>query len=142
MSHWQKSKLNLVCSEQILRRALINIVPEWENYIRVDPNAGLTIINMNNEVQGGMSVKVPKNAPGSSYCDFGAQKKADGTWELIIDPAGTPRSLGGHNAENVIKAEVSAIRSRFNNERAGNTVISEKREGNKIIQRVLIPIRG
>jgi hypothetical protein len=138
MSHWQKSKLNLTCSEQMLRRALINIVPAWEKYIQTDPNGGLTIVDMGGVVRTGINLKVPKNAPGSSYCDFGAERKGDGTWELTLDPIGMPKAFG-KSPEGAIKAEVSAAKSRAANARAGNRMVSERREGNKIIQRYLVP---
>jgi hypothetical protein len=45
MSHWQEGKISTKCSLGILREALINLVPEWEEYISIDKNSSLSIYN-------------------------------------------------------------------------------------------------
>ena len=140
MSHWKKSKMALVSTVQVLKRALINIVPDWEGHIQIDEGSGLTIVDMGGKAEGGVALKIKKNAPGCRWCDLGFRKASDGTWEMIVDPDGIPRELGGRNATNLITREVSAMRTKYNAEAQGHIVLEEKRQGKKIIQRILVKV--
>ena len=41
MSHWQTGKLDLKCSLNILKKALINMMPDWEKHLLVDEKGNL-----------------------------------------------------------------------------------------------------
>jgi len=110
MSHWAAGKLSLKCSIKVLEKALINIMPEWKDYIKVDPNAGLTIRDMSNKESSGFNIAIPKNAPGMRWCDLGFKRSGDGTWSITIDKAGVPYKLGS-NPDGKIKQEVGRMKS-------------------------------
>ena len=93
MSHWQAGKLSLKCSLSVLQRALIKIMPQWKDHIKADPGGKLVVQDMSGRTQSGYHLMVPKTAPGSSYCDLGFKKEADGTWSILSDPGGLPRQI-------------------------------------------------
>ena len=43
MSHYLEGKLQLKCSIDLLKKALINIMPDWDKHIIVDPEGKIPI---------------------------------------------------------------------------------------------------
>jgi len=84
MSHWQTGKLDLKCSLNILRKALVNLMPEWEEFIQVDEKGGLNASYHGGPVKQTYQLVVSKgskNVPGL-YSDLGLAKNKNGTWEI------------------------------------------------------------
>ena len=97
MSHWQAGKLELKCSIDVLRRALIRIMPEWEDHIKIDESGRIPIYTYRGvKLEGeGMHIMIPgiKNptyagAPGLKYNDLGLRREGDGTWTVQVDDSG------------------------------------------------------
>ena len=83
MSHWQTGQLDLKCSLNILRKALINIMPKWADHIQVDEKGGLNASYHGNSVKQTYQLIVKGNGgvPGL-YSDIGLSRKPDGTWDI------------------------------------------------------------
>jgi len=98
MSHWQTGKLELKCSLNILKKALINIMPEWEECIKVDEAGKLTANFHGSPVGEKFQVVIgskTKSIPGL-YSDIGLNRNKDGTWEI-----------GGDYAINTLKGKLT-----------------------------------
>ena len=80
MSHWQTGKLELKCSLNILRKALINIMPEWEAQMQVDENGGLSASYHNGPVKQKYQIVIHKGK--GLYSDIGLSKNELGTWDI------------------------------------------------------------
>ena len=117
MSAFLEGKLSIKCSIDLLRRALINIMPEWEKHIRVDPEGKMKIIGYGGgKVEKTYSIVIagPKNpsfpqAPGNSYADIGMRQNAEGFWEIAADRSGI---RGIVNLDNEIKGELLRMRAK------------------------------
>lgn len=84
MSHWQTGKLDLKCSLKILKKALVNVMPEWEDHIQVDEKGGLSAKFHGKAVSDTYQMVIPgstRNVP-SLYSDIGFNHNEDGTWEI------------------------------------------------------------
>jgi len=134
MSHWQKSKLNLKCSLEVLKRALSHIMPEWSKHIQVDPSGQLSIYNSyDKETRKGYQIKIPYNphgtstgAPGVRWADIGIRKNEDGTWGVDADT----RFLEGlRNLDGEIRMEVAMMKEKAKAQLKGFRIVSEDREG-------------
>ena len=120
MSHWQAGKLNLKCSIDVLRRALINIMPEWEEHIRVDESGRIPIYDyVGRKMEGeGFNIIIPgirnpnySGAPGLKYNDVGLRRKEDGSWEAQVDNSGLTKiaNLEGNIAGEVARMKAKAV---------------------------------
>lgn len=91
MSHWQTGKLELKCSLNVLKKALINVMPEWEKHIQVDENGQLTAKFHGNPVSDKFEMVIPgsSGAPGlyNVYSDIGVRRTSGGEWEIGGDYA-------------------------------------------------------
>ena len=84
MSHWQTGKLELKCSLNILKKALINVMPEWEEHIQVDEQGGLQAKFHGSPVKDTFQVVVAgsgRKVP-NLYSDIGLNRNENGTWEI------------------------------------------------------------
>ena len=72
MSHWQTGKLELKCSLNILRKALINLMPEWEAQMQVDENGGLSASYHNGPVKQKYQIVIRQGKV--LYSDIGVSK--------------------------------------------------------------------
>ena len=87
MSHWRSGKLQLKCSLSILRRALVNIVPEWEQHLVEDEQGLLDLYDYQGHKKGsdyflvipGKGDPSRQAAPGFSYSGLGIRKQRDGS---------------------------------------------------------------
>lgn len=87
MSHWQTGKLDLKCSLNILRKAIVNLMPEWEEHIKTDEKGGLPARYHGSIVKPDYQLVVYGNGrkcPGLST-DVGLNRNEDGTWEISGD---------------------------------------------------------
>lgn len=117
MSHYLEGKLQLKCSIDLLRKALINIMPEWEKHICVDAEGKIPIYGY-----GGIKVKEktfhlmvpgPRNpdhtaAPNNTYGDLGMKREEDGSWSVMGDRAGM-RDI--KNLEDQLKGELLRMKA-------------------------------
>ena len=84
MSHWQTGKLDLKCSLNILKKALINIMPEWEKHLLIDEMGGLEASYHHGPVKEKYQIVVPGSKGGipNLYSDIGVVQESDGSWSL------------------------------------------------------------
>jgi hypothetical protein len=133
MSEFLEGKLNLKCSIDLLRRALIKVMPEWEAHIRIDPLGNLEAVNFNGKVVKdktfNLIVPGPNNvyncpaAPGNSFADIGMMQEKDGTWTIYADRSGL---YDIKNLEEEIKGEILRMRARaYARLRPGAEIIKE-----------------
>lgn len=118
MSHYLEGKLQLKCSIDLLKKALINIMPDWDKHIIVDPEGKIPIFGY-----GGVEVRektfhvmVPgprnpnhKGAPNNTYGDLGLRKEADGSWSVMGDRGGMHDIK---NLEEELKGELLRMKAR------------------------------
>ena len=137
MSHWQTGKLSLACSMAVLKRALLNIMPEWEQHIQEDANSGLSAEN-----HYGFGTKtgykiVIKLRTG----DIGFKQGPDNTWTADYDSMsipGTMRRSGG--MDGAVLQEVSAMRARAIAQLNGLQVVGDRMSGDDRIIEILAPV--
>jgi len=87
MSHWQTGKLDLKCSLNVLKKALINIMPEWEEHMYVDEKGGLSTkydAGTHNSKEKYELVVSSSKADRSAglYSDIGFRKNEDDMWDI------------------------------------------------------------
>ena len=84
MSHWQTGKIDLKCSLNVLKKALINVMPEWEQNLEIDEKGGLKASYHGSSVSQTYQVVVrgSKGQIPSLYSDVGMSKNAEGTWDV------------------------------------------------------------
>lgn len=116
MSHYLEGKIALKCSIDLLRRALIGIMPTWEKHIVVDTNGGLIAYGYGGKVVDNKTFHVivpgPRNpnhsgAPDNSYADIALKREADGTWSVMADHAGLRKV---RNLEEQLKGELMRMK--------------------------------
>jgi hypothetical protein len=136
MSHWQAGKLGLACSYDVLRQALINIVPEWEKNIGAfDTAAGQSADNRWQGQKGGFNFVVKL---GSS--DMGFKQEAGGEWSLVYDSYVLPSTMRGSGGpEGAIIQEVSAMRTRAITQAAGVEISADEEEGDDRVIDLIVP---
>ena len=139
MSHWQKGKISLNCSIDILRKALINIMPEWEKHIKVDPSKQLTA---NSSYQGplsGYSLVIPQGEnTGVRGADIGFKQEQDGTWSVSFDYV--PYKWKGSNIAGTVALEVSKMRVREAANYYGLEITKEQLEKEEHVINVMVPV--
>jgi hypothetical protein len=138
MSHWKTAQCKLNCSLAVLRRALINIIPKWEKYIKTSESANLEIINTyTRETEKGYSLTIPQGGEtGISYGDVGFKKNAKGEWEIRHDVV--PYEIG-NNFSGRLQQEVGAMKARAAIQMQGFTVKHEETKGGEKIIRFIRP---
>jgi hypothetical protein len=138
MSHWQTGKLQLKCSMAVLKRALLNIMPEWEAHIREDASGKLEADNrFGHGKKSGFNLVV-QLLPGS---DLGFKQEADGSWTAMYDAYDLPRKVRGEGGiEGEVLQEVSAMRARAIAQINGLQIVKDSSVGNERIIEMLAPI--
>lgn len=144
MSEVVEGVIDLKCSLAILRKALINVMPEWEEYIVTDPNGKIPMYGYEGKprnrechllIPGGKnpSHKMP---PGRrSDNDWGFHKSEDGSWVAIKAGFNLEKALA---LENTLKAEVARMKAVATAVMMGGRVLSERKEDGKIITTIEI----
>ena len=144
MSHWISGKLDLVCSLAILRRALLNIMPEWEQFMETAEGGSLSINNYHtNKTMGGYDLKVNlkqggQRAPGFQYADIGFKKNADGTWSTDIDETYI-RINGVQTLQGAIQREVGAMKAQAIARQVGGRTVGVRTSGGRTKVKMHVP---
>lgn len=138
MSHWKDIEIDLNCSIEVLRRILINIMPRWEEYIRVDPSGGLTAVSKYepNRPVNGCSIVIPMgDGTGVSGADIGFVQTSINKWKMRYDYK--PREA--QDIENLIKQEYATIHTIAEAQAKNLQIVSNEEDGNDNIVRILVP---
>ena len=139
MSHWKSAKLDLKCSLAVLKRALINIMPEWEQYMKTSENSDITIHNSyTKEDRGGYSLSVAEAAPGVNYADIGFKRDKDGSWATDIDEAYLRLPSGTNTLAGALKRELGIMKAKAQAAKMRAKMVSEQQVGNT--KRLIIDI--
>ena len=135
MSHWQSGKLSLKCSMEVLRRALMNIMPEWNENIQVDAAGNLTATDnaFGEAARTGYSLVIKMQQK-----DIGFKQAADGSWTADYDSYVLPRKMAG-NLEGSITQEVSAMRAKAIASIKGFQVVTDSKVGGERVIEMLVP---
>ena len=135
MSSWQSGKLDLKCSLNILRKALIHLMPNWEEQIKVDENGGLHAQYHGGAVKPTYHLLVSGNSgvPGLQHSDIGFMKKENGTWEIGGDYS--VRTL-----QSKITGEVMRMRALTIARMRGYDVVRNESSDDEIITEIKVDI--
>lgn len=144
MSHWQAGKLNMKCSINVLKKALINIMPEWENHIKVSEEGQINLYTYtgNSDNSGGYHIMVPgqgnpnhAQAPKVVYNDIGFKQNADKSWDILVDPHG----LGISDFKGTVMQEVATMRAKAIAEVKKFTIKSDSEENGERVLCMRVP---
>jgi hypothetical protein len=124
MSKWVEGNMDLRCSLNILRQAICNVVPEWEDYIMVDPNGELEMYRYNGakveSSQGGSARKANLIIPGGGNpAKKGpSSRNVDNDWGFALDDKGEWTTIfadyninNAKSFENKVIGEVGRLRA-------------------------------
>ncbi len=140
MSHWLSGKMDLTCSMAVLRKALLNIMPEWDKYMQTSNAGDLPISNTyTGEKRSGYHLTVSVNAPKIRFADIGFKRSPDGTWITDIDEhyLSVPDI---DTLQGAIKKEVGAMKAQAQALAKGGKVVGIQKSKGKITVRVQIPV--
>lgn len=136
MSHWQSGKLQLKCSMAVLKRALINIIPEWEKHIQEDADGNLSLQDRawGEKDRGGYNLIIKTDRK-----DIGFKQNDDGTWTATYDAYILPHKLK-RNLEGELLQEISAMRAKAIAQSKGFQIVKDDNVGNERVIEMLAPI--
>lgn len=138
MSAWVEGKLDLKCSIDVLRKAIIKIHPEWEHHLIVDESGNIPMYRYNNERSyngTGGNNNVHLLIPGSghpgiatppnrnAHNDWGFRKSEDGKWEVIFADYGLSQA---QLLENQIKSEIALMKAKAITKMRGFDILSQE----------------
>jgi len=128
MSHWQTGKLDLKCSINILKKALINVMPDWEKHIKIDETGGLNVKFHGKNVE--QTYQVVISGAIGLHSDIGFFQNKAGIWECGGDYS--VDKLQGKLTGEVMRMRAIAIAQLrgydvIRNEDTGNEIITEIR---------------
>ena len=124
MSAWVEGKLDLRCSIDVLKKAIINIMPEWEKHLMVDEKGEIPMYRYNGQREyngsGGdknVHIVIPgsghpgvKTPPGrNAHNDWGFKRNEDGKWEVTYADYGLYEAK---DLENKIKGEIALMKAK------------------------------
>ena len=138
MSHWKNIAIDMECSIEVLRRILINIMPKWEEHIKVDESGNLVAKSyyQPNQPVKGCSVVIPQGQhTGVSGADIGFFKER-GKWKMSYDY----KPYEAADLENRIKQEYAVIRTRAQAQAKGFEIAEDISEGNDYVIKMLVPL--
>lgn len=136
MSHWQTGKLALKCSMAVLKRALLNIMPEWAENIQEDAAGNLSADNRWQGKKKGYNLVVKLESS-----DIGFKQEADGSWTAVYDTYVLPRKMRGEGGmEGEVLQEVSAMRARAIAQVNGLQIVKDSNVGNERVIEMIAPI--
>ena len=148
MSHWQSGEIKLKCSLSLLRRALIEVVGEWEDSILTSEDGSLSLYNYQGKKDSKTySLVVPgcanpkhKKATGMIYSDMGISKNDDGTWSVIVDESGMPKKA--KNIGGKLKGAVAVLKAKHIAKKGKNKQTAEFSKNGKKYIRMLTPVQN
>jgi hypothetical protein len=135
MSAWVEGKLELNCSINILRKAIVNIMPEWEDFILVDEKGQIPMYRYNGDREYGNSgfktahliipgsghPKIDTAPKRGAHNDWGFRRTSDGKWETTFADFG----LGSaQKLETQIKGEVAMMKAQAIAQMRGYEILS------------------
>jgi len=139
MSKWVEGKLELKCSLNILKKAILKIMPQWIDYLQVDDKGELEIYRYNKQrheqkrnvhilIPGGGNpkFKCPENRRSDN--DWGFLKNDDGTWSATFCDYNLSSA---RNLENQIKGEIAIMKAKAVAKMRGHELISEENDGDE-----------
>jgi hypothetical protein len=136
MSHWQTGKMELKCSLNVLKRALINIMPEWEKHIKVDEGGQLDLKGMGG-AQSGFHLVIPHGTQtGINYEDVGFKLGAGGNWETVRGP-NLPRQI--RDLEGQVLQQVATMKAKAIAISRGYQLLDVQQQGDDQVVEMLIP---
>lgn len=145
MSAWVNGKLDLKCSLDVLKRAISNLMPQWADHIRIDPNGKLPMYRYNHERRTDVTVNLllpgsgnpnyPEPPNRSSENDWGFSIGTDGKWECYF--------ADFHKAEafklaNNVRAEVAKMRMLAVAKLKGYQVAKNTSDKNKSVIEIIV----
>ena len=140
MSHWKSGKLGLKCSLAVLKRALLNIMPQWEQYMQTSDSGDLTIRNTyTGKSKKGYDLSVALEAPGVQYADVGFKREADGSWSTDIDEAYL-RVPEIQTLQGAVKREVASMKAQAQAKAKGGRVVRVQTTGGRTRVVMDIPV--
>lgn len=128
MSHWQTGKIELKCSIDVLRKALINIMPQWEDKISTSETPSLTA-TFRNQPRSEKYNLVVSNI--NYYGDLGFKKNEDGSWEIGGDHYMKP-------LENQLTGEVARMKAIAIAKMRGYEIIKNEEDDNIIVTEIQV----
>ena len=122
MSKWCSGKLELRCSIDVLRRALIGVRPQWESSIAIDENGripmyryrgqrayeGTTPQNVHVLIPGGGNPNYAGPPDRQSNNDWGFRKIGSDQWEVTYGDFGSQNAIA---LQNEIKGKVLMMKA-------------------------------
>lgn len=152
MSKWCTGKLNLKCSIDVLRRALIGIHPEWESHLEVDPNGTLPLYRYQTTgksddiLQKGFHIVIPGGRHGigagngiptrSSNNDWGFKRIGTDQWEVVYGDFG---KVAASVLQESVKAKVFTMKGEALAKIRGWKVLQHEDDGEEEILDLEIP---
>jgi hypothetical protein len=124
MSAWIEGKLDLKCSIDVLRKAIVNIHPEWEEHLMVDKEGHIPMYRYNGQREyngkggdkevhilipgsGHPGVTMPPNR--GAHNDWGFRRCENGQWECTFADFGLRQA---QHLENQIKSEIALMKAK------------------------------
>lgn len=151
MSKWVEGKIELSCSLEVLRRALISVYPEWEKYILVDTNGNIDLYRYNGQKLEGRKYHLV--IPGSGRPGLGTppNRNADNDWgfELLSGDAKMGKwrlmraEYGKERADKLeqsVISEIGAMKTKLLNKQRGYREVSDKILGDVRTIDAVVPI--
>lgn len=136
MSHWQAAKLGLDCSVEVLRRALIRIMPEWEQHLQIDEEGKLSAENhYGHGSKHGYKIVVKLNQG-----DIGFKQDANGSWAADYEGMVLPTIMRRYGVESPLQAEVAAMKTRAIASIRGYDIVADDVVGDVRVIDTLIPL--
>jgi hypothetical protein len=117
MSKTVEGVIQLKCSLEVLRKALINIMPQWAEHIKVDPQGRIPMYGYEGKTRDRVCHLLIPGAgnpnyaqpPGrSAHNDWGFKLNSDGTWTSIKAEFGKAEA---EKLEQSIKGEVAHMKT-------------------------------
>jgi len=139
MSKWVEGKLELKCSINILKKAILKIMPQWEAYLQIDDTGQLEIYRYNKQrhEQGGKChVLIPGGGNPKHKCpsnrnsdnDWGFKRNDDGTWSATFCDFNLSSA---RNLENQMKGEIAIMKAKAISRLRGHEILSEENDGDE-----------
>jgi len=130
MSKLVEGVIQLKCTLEVLRRALINVMPEWAEHIKVDPNGQIPLYGYLGDdrgvrchllIPGAGNPNYPMPPGRHAHNDWGLTQTEDGRWKMIKAEFGLDQALA---LEGNIKAEVAHMKAIAVAKKNGDEIVS------------------
>ena len=134
MSKWRSGNIKMQCSIEILRKILLDIMPEWENNIQSSETGGIPFQKgYGQDSQAGCHVVISRG-----ITQVGFRKDADDSWSYEGDTDGLP--MDAYPLEGKIKQSLAAIKIKRLIRESGKE-ISDVKHGRKRKLKIVVPVK-